>query len=679
MPTESNWYVESRNKFREESYREKDTLKYLPWWAQPQWYFEQYFFGESVARTLIHIAATLAIIIGGISALYAFYVPPDDRARVAIWLVSAAVAFGFWWWKAVDAYGKAWWANEEEHERAWFRRYMPDQGRPNRGLHGDARNAAQQETAEALSSGKRTSLDALTFDDLGAPPAPGVPSPLPLGRFYDARTGQPGARNLYAREQHVLLFGLNGAGKLTRILAEMLLTAENQSMVVLDIKGELAAVSAKWRRTIGDVKIINPMGLHVDLPGYDDLRSDGFEPLSAINLSDPRYYENAMRMAAALVAVEGDPQRYFPESARDLLVALILWEKFIHGDQASLANVRYMLTEPDEWEIDPETGKEILIRGLSATARVMVEMNGAPSQIAELAGRFVAENTNDEIRSIQSTARTHTRWISSNAMAEDMRKAGVDFSQLKKRPTTVYIILPVEDLDIHGPWLKMVVTAALVQQFKPGGMPVLFILDEFYAALGSLEIIKNLWSTVRGYGIRIMPILQSVGQLKELFKENWEIYAGQAGAVVTVGPAGDLVTAEWMSKRSGMKTATQVSQHEGSSSGTSEGTQYGQHGSTSSGSNSGTNTSKNAQPVKVPHLLPQDLMNIPVGMGRMWTPGYGDVSHEIFAPNYWKVIGLREGERARRNPYAPPDAGETSPGTTLLLPPPERAPAGETV
>src|SRR5262249_30270549 len=159
-------------------------------------------------------------------------------------------------------------------------------------------------------------------------------------------------------------------------------------------------------------------------------------------------------------------------------------------------------------------------RGLSATARKMVETKGAPPQIAELAGRFVAENTTDEIRSIQSTARTQTRWMSSGALRRDMAKNGVDFGQLKERPTTVYIILPVEHLPVHSRWLRLVVTAALTQQFRPGGLNVLFILDEFYAALGSLEIVKNLWSTVRGYGVRIMPILQSVGQLKELFKEN---------------------------------------------------------------------------------------------------------------------------------------------------------------
>jgi hypothetical protein len=39
----------------------------------------------------------------------------------------------------------------------------------------------------------------------------------------------------------------------------------------------------------------------------------------------------------------------------------------------------------------------------------------------------------------------------------------------------------------------------------------------------------------------------SINILKALFKDEWEIYAGQAGAVVTLGPPNDRPTAEWMS------------------------------------------------------------------------------------------------------------------------------------
>ena len=57
--------------------------------------------------------------------------------------------------------------------------------------------------------------------------------------------------------------------------ARNLLTIENRSIVCIDLKGELAAVTAPYRRTVSDVVIINPFNLHAKTPGYEDLRSDG--------------------------------------------------------------------------------------------------------------------------------------------------------------------------------------------------------------------------------------------------------------------------------------------------------------------------------------------------------------------------------------------------------------------
>src|SRR6202012_4256734 len=76
-------------------------------------------------------------------------------------------------------------------------------------------------------------------------------------------------------------------------------------------------------------------------------------------------------------------------------------------------------------------------------------------------------------------------------------------------------------------------------------------------AVGSMPILSDMWSLVRGYGVQLMPILQSALQLQSLFKEEWENYVAQAGIVATLGPPGDLFTAEWMSKRCGVTTILQ--------------------------------------------------------------------------------------------------------------------------
>ena len=73
-----------------------------------------------------------------------------------------------------------------------------------------------------------------------------------LGRHYDEAAQSAGDAISYKGERHLLLFGPNGTGKGTRFLIPNLLTIKDRSIVVIDPKGELAAVTADYRRTVSD-------------------------------------------------------------------------------------------------------------------------------------------------------------------------------------------------------------------------------------------------------------------------------------------------------------------------------------------------------------------------------------------------------------------------------------------
>ena len=73
---------------------------------------------------------------------------------------------------------------------------------------------------------------------------------IALGRHYDDATQGVGSKIPYQGERHLLLFGPNGTGKGTRFLIPNLLAIKDRSIVVVDPKGELAAVTAEYRRTV---------------------------------------------------------------------------------------------------------------------------------------------------------------------------------------------------------------------------------------------------------------------------------------------------------------------------------------------------------------------------------------------------------------------------------------------
>ena len=115
-----------------------------------------------------------------------------------------------------------------------------------------------------------------------------------LGRHFDDETQRVGGKIVYEGERHLLLFGPNGTGKGTRFLIPNLLSIKGRSILVIDPKGELAAVTAAYRHRAGDdVKILDPFGkLHEAVKNSDDHRyliehglttSAGFNPLSTLD------------------------------------------------------------------------------------------------------------------------------------------------------------------------------------------------------------------------------------------------------------------------------------------------------------------------------------------------------------------------------------------------------------
>jgi hypothetical protein len=231
-----------------------------------------------------------------------------------------------------------------------------------------------------------------------------------------------------------------------------------------------------------------------------------------------------------------------------LLTAGIMWEVIqarIEGRPASLLKVRQLICERDEWEEVPpiKQGRTLVpqppkqVKGLKINCDLMAREGG--EQIAGLISRFLREYGQNELSGIQSTFDTQTQWLISKPISRDLEKGNWSFAQLRETPTTVYILLPPEEIEDKRRWTRLLITCALNEHLKAGPVGTLFILDEFRVAVAHLEIINTFWSLVRGYGVQFLVVCQSALHLKALFKDEWEIYAGQAGAVVTLGPPAD--------------------------------------------------------------------------------------------------------------------------------------------
>jgi type IV secretion system protein VirD4 len=444
---------------------------------------------------------------------------------------------------------------------------------------------------------------------------------ITLGRHYDERTETAGEKIPYEGDRHLLLFGPTGTGKGTRFLIPNLLSINDRSIIVIDPKGELAAVTADYRRTVSDVVMLNPF----DVLG---LGSSGFNPLAALDPQSPNFYDDAAALGEALINIQGkDP--HWSESAQGLIVSLIMWEKLQNGTNANLGHVRQLLTEADRFEeYLGEDGKkyEQQVAGLRYTATQMAIDGGFA--IESLASRFVGRETN-ELSSIRSTCDTQTRWMLSKPMRADLMKSGVDFRKVKEKPTTVYVILPAERMRTHSTWLRLVVVSALRALYRPGGLRTLLVIDEM-PTLGHLGPLEDAFGLVRGYRLQIAGICQDLGQLKALYRERWESFLANAGVVQSFAP-NDLTTADWMSRRAGQATLIAPSTSENVAAVTGQ-------------KSEGTNWTQVSRALYLPH----ELMGFAEGTGLYWQAGMAD-GVRFFLPPYWKIEQCAK--RAAPNPY----------------------------
>jgi type IV secretion system protein VirD4 len=226
------------------------------------------------------------------------------------------------------------------------------------------------------------------------------------------------------------------------------------------------------------------------------------------------------------------------------VTALILYLASTLGPKATLGHMRTMVTD-------------IAARGKEA-AELLIAMGRSPhSFIRQPIGRFKDAEARD-ISSAINTAITQTAFLDDPAISDASRGGaltGSDFNllQLKRKPTTVYLILPGRYMDAYSRFLRLLITSAIDQiTTEPGGHPVLMILDEF-ARLEQLPAVSNAFGFAAGFNLQLWPFLQDLPQLEELYGKRWMSILANCGMVQFFTPS-DVETAEHLQRRGGLTT-----------------------------------------------------------------------------------------------------------------------------
>jgi type IV secretory pathway TraG/TraD family ATPase VirD4 len=343
-------------------------------------------------------------------------------------------------------------------------------------------------------------------------------------------------------DRHITTIATSRAGKGRSVIIPNLLTWPGSALVI-DPKGQNACVTARARGRGGKgmthglgqtVRILDPLGEIRDphlLPYVAR-----FNPLAGLDPQAPDYAEHIGAVSDALVVPDPNAKEsFFDNSSGSVITGLddyVVRSPNIPDHERNLVTMRKLLVHPDGLPLEE-----------------MLEMGG----LAQAAAAGLLAGGQNSTADVKYTAMSHTSWLDSVGMQKTLSASDFSLSDLNKGDTTIYLVLPPRDIDHHGRFLRLFVSLSLraAAQGRKGKHATLFLLDEFYA-LGRLQQLAKGAGMLAGFGVKLWPIVQNIGQLQELYPKNWEAFLGNAG-MWTVFAMNDASTAKYLSERLGKR------------------------------------------------------------------------------------------------------------------------------
>jgi type IV secretion system protein VirD4 len=407
---------------------------------------------------------------------------------------------------------------------------------------------------------------------------------------------------------HLATFSPAGGGKGVGVLIPNLLSYRG-NCVIVDPKGELYRATAERRRKKFGHRIIRIDPFNVCGPGGDTLN-----PIDSrfVDSNADDFLDRMRDVSNGIIIRQHDEKDpHWNDSAELLLTALCSFVAGCEHDEKrrNLGTVRALAASREKHALAVD---------------IMQKSDAAQGAVRRLGG-LLTWQTGEEQSSILSTFNRQTAFLDSPAVARNVASSSFDPMVLRQEPADIYLILPHNLLNslsrLQRLWIGCImrrVTSGVPTEKSP----VLWLLDEM-AHIGPMPAIEDAVTLMRGMGMRLWFIFQSLGQLKTCFGEKAPTVLDNIGTQQYFG-INSYETAEEISKRIGDATIGNISVNDTSGGSHSTGGGAQSQGGNRSYSRSVT-TSDMARRLLKPEevlTLPDDVVlifhkNLPVCVGRL--------------------------------------------------------------
>lgn len=369
-----------------------------------------------------------------------------------------------------------------------------------------------------------------------------------LGQFRSSLIG-------YKDDAHIMTIAGSRAGKGVSAIIPNLF-CYNGSVLVIDPKGENANITAEHRAKELGQKVVVLDPFEITAPHLSHYRKS-FNPMAFLSPESETLVEDAGLIADALVVVPANAKDpHWDETAKSFIEGVILHVATApaYEGRRHLITVRQLIMEGTREEFDGKT-----FSGM-AGLEIQMGLNTFANDAVQHAAADFFEKPDNERAGVLSSARRHIKFLNFPTLQSVLQDHHFDLSELKtaRQGFSLYLCLPAGKMGICAAWFRLFINLALEamerEKTKPE-IPALFILDEF-AVLGHMKQIEDAAGQIAGFGVKLWPILQDLGQLKALYKDRWQTFMGNAGILQFFGN-NDIETLEYITRRLG-KTSVRV-------------------------------------------------------------------------------------------------------------------------
>jgi type IV secretion system protein VirD4 len=353
--------------------------------------------------------------------------------------------------------------------------------------------------------------------------------------------GRKGGRLLvFGGPEHVMLYAPTRTGKGVGVVIPNLLTWPD-SVVILDVKRENWEASAGFRAAHGQQVIL-----------FDPLDAEGrtarFNPLGHIDRTDPiAVLDELQKLAVMLFPPPQNADPFWAEAARTGLIGVGAYVAETPELPFSLGAIYAELTAGD-----PRTRLPAIMAARVDAGQPL--SLGCTSALSDFCS--ASENTFASIK--QTITARMNLWLNPRVCAAT-EASDFDLRDLRDRRMSLYLGVSPDNLARVAPLYNLLAQQLIDLNTRslPAGdrhrVQVLVLLDEF-ARLGHASVIAHAFSYVAGYGLRLLPVLQSPAQLRaEYGPDLAEEIMANCGVEIAFAPK-ELKVAQDLSERLGYWT-----------------------------------------------------------------------------------------------------------------------------